>query len=238
MCLVDLFAKTTEGQMHVHRALSQYLPFLFRGDSNMLSNFVRSFKIHTLKGQELIFCKSGKKCHYDTMIQYNVCFDLQSALKYTLVYGRYGMFQYLLTHVRYGEQLDHIYRGPHGSQQTLTSLCVTNGYYNGLIQLVRSGANMNLTSVNERGETRNNLMATVDNVHYKAMKDRDRLMVQKCLHYLVKLYTIDDQNSRGQTALFFANRSGSRDLANILIELGADPNIIDMDGYQCGNPRL
>lgn len=229
-CLISLLSTTTVGQCHIRHNLSLYLPYLFRGDASLLKNFTNSFKIHSLKGQESVFCKTSKKCHYDTMIRYNVCFDLQSALRYTLVYGRYSAFEYLLTLVRYGEQLDYIYRGPHGSQHTLLSICVANGYYKGLIHLVQGGANMNIVSVNEHGETRNNLMAAVDNRQYQYLKDRDQIMVQRCVHYLARFYNIDDQNSRGQTALMFANRVGNTDLVKILLELGADPNIADMNG--------
>jgi ankyrin repeat protein len=138
------------------------------------------------------------------------------------------VFDYLLTLVRYGEQLDHIYHGPYGTRQTLLSLCVTNGYYKGLIQLIKAGANMNIVSVNEHGETRNNLMAAVDQAG-RFFKDRKRIMIQRCIHYLARFYDVNDQNSRGQTALMFANRAGNTDLAKILLELGADPNIVDMN---------
>lgn len=224
--LIELYQGEHE---HIHRNLVSYIPFLFRGSAELLEIFIHAFKIQSLKNNESVFCRNGKISHYKTLISCNVCFDLQTALRYTIVYGRYAVFQFLLTLVRYDEQLDHIYRGPHGSQQTLMSLCAINGYYKGLRCLISYGANSNVQSVNERGETRNCLMAAVDNSHYNQLCDRQRIMVQKCVYYLATLYPINQQNSRGQTAIMFAQRAGNTELVEILLELGANPNIKDMD---------
>lgn len=215
---------------YISMNINNYLPYLFRGSAALLTVFIKSFKIRSLKGYESVFCRNGKRCHYDVLMKYNVCFDLQEALKYSLVYGRYSIFLNLITLIRYDEQLDHVYRGPHGSQQTLLSLCASNGYYNGLRNLISYGANIHIPSVNERGETRNNLMATVDNRRYNKLNDRSKVVVKKCIHYLTGLYHIDEQNSRGQTALMFAQRAGNQELVDMLLDLGADPTVTDMDG--------
>lgn len=230
LCLIGLLSDTSVGCRHIGANISVYLPYLFRGDATLLEQFIRLFKIHSLKGHESVLCRTSKRCHYVMMLRYNVCFDLQSSLRYTLVYGRYTAFQHLLTLIRYGEQLDFVYRGPHGSRYTLLSLCAINGYYKGLVQLVRAGANMNIVSVNERGETRNNLMTVVDNGLYNTLKAGQQIMIQRCIHYLVQFYDVNEQNSRGQTALMFARRAGNEELVQILLELGADPDIVDMDG--------
>lgn len=227
-CVMGLLAN--DSRSYVHQNIATYIPFIFRDDALVLEQFIRMFEIRSFKGYESILCKAAKKCHYDTMLRYNICFDLQSALKYALVYSRLSVFQYLLTLVRYREQLDHLYRGPHGSRYTLLSLCASIGYYAGIQQLIKMGADITMVSVNERGETRNNLMATVDNPRYNQLNDRGQLMIKKCLHFLAKLYDINSQNSRGQTALMFAHRAGNADLAQILLDLGADPTIPDMDG--------
>jgi len=224
--LIELYQDERD---HINRNLGLYIPFLFRGDAKLLEIFIHTFKIQSLKTYESVFCRNGKIIHYKTLISCNVCFDLQIALRYTIVYGRYTVFQFLLTLVRYDEQLDHIYRGPYGSQQTLMSLCACNGYYKGLRCLANYGANINVQSVNERGETRNCLMAAVDNNHYNQLSDRQRIMVQKCVYHLSTLYPINQQNSRGQTALMFAQRAGNTELVEILLELGADTDIKDMD---------
>jgi len=222
--LTELYDRAYIGQN-----IATYIPFLFRGGPELLEIFIHAFKLQSLKSYESVFCRNGKIAHYKMLISCNVCFDLQTALKYTIVYGRYAVFQFLLTLVRYDEQLDHIYRGPYGSQQTLMSLCAINGYYKGLRCLVKYGANINVQSVNERGETRNCLMAAVDNNRYQQLCDRQRVMIQKCVYYLSTLYPINQQNSRGQTALMFAQRADNTELVEILLELGADVNIRDMD---------
>lgn len=224
-CVMLLYDST-----YIKTNLANYLPYLFRGDSLCLEKFVKTFKIQSMKGHEFIFCKRAKMCHYHVLKTYNICFDLQLSLKCTLVYARYSAFQYLLTLIRYKEQLDYIYRGPHGCQLTLLSLCCTYGYYNGIKSLIKAGAQYHIMSVNERGETRNNLMALVDNNRYMSLSSRDRIMYQRCLYYLLNFYDINAQNSRGQTALMFAYTAGNIELVQLLLDLGANPDITDMDG--------
>lgn len=221
---------TLYDSVYIKQKLTDYLPYIFRGDSRILEVFIKSFKMQSIKGYEYIFCKRAKLCHYRILGKYNICFDLQIALKCTLVYGRYTAFQYLLTLIRYNEQLDYIYRGPYGSQSTLLSLCCTNGYFNGIKSLIDSDAQTNIISVNEQGETRNNLMTLVDNCRYMTLPNRDRIIYVKCLHYLLQFHDINEQNSRGQTALMFAQKAGNTELVQLLLDLGANPDITDMDG--------
>ena len=210
---------------HIKQHMNSYLPHLFRGNSDNLKVFLKGFKLYSLKGYESVFCKTAKKEHYQVLFDNSICFDLQSALRYTLQYHRYSSFILLLSAVRYSEQLDYVYRGPRGSQQTLLSICCSNGYYKGMQRLVDHGANIMVSSVNERNETRNNVMSAVD--HH--VTGKQYLSVVKCIKYLARLCPINDQNSRGQTALMFSERAGNTELSKLLIELGADINIMDMD---------
>ena len=222
-CVIDLLAGGNAGAgQHMNKYITRYIPYLFRGESNWLCLFIKTFGIISFKGHESIFCKTAKPCHYRLLLSENVCFDMQNSLRYTIIYGRHAAFEYLLSLVKYQEQLDYVYLGPNGVQQTLLSLCATTGYYKGLTGLVKAGANVNIVSVNERGEGRNVLMAAVDNQHYHKLKDRDRLMVQRCIYYLASIYDINSHNACGQTALLFANRAGNSDLVKIILELGAN----------------
>jgi hypothetical protein len=228
--VISLYAGTGTIEDHIQRHMTTYLPHLFRGNTVYLEAFLQGFQTYSFKGYESIFCKTAKKEHYILLARKNICYDLQNALKYTVIYRRSICFLYLLDLVRYPERLNHVYRPGLHVQQTLFSLCGINGYLKGIQNLIEAGADAGIASVNERGETRNNLMALVDNSCYSLEKPAHRCMIQKCLRLYVTIYDINAQNSRGQSALMFSKRAGNHDLTNILLELGADSNLVDMDG--------
>lgn len=222
-CIMDLmgmYDMNTADARANSDSYAQYIPYLFRGNTDWLELFIRTFHIISFKGHESVFCRTAKPCHYKTMLSRNVCFDLQASLRYTIIYGRHSAFEYLLPLVKYQEQLNFIYLGPNGVQQTLFGLCAVTGYYRGLVKLVKRGVDVNILSVNERGESRNGLMAAVDNPQYHKLNDRDQLMIQRCVYYLANIYDISSQNSLGQSALTFAERAGNTDLVKIILELG------------------
>lgn len=210
--------------IHIKLHMNNYLPYIFRGKTDNLKSFIEGFKIYDFKGYEPILCKTAKKEHYQVLTDQNICFDLQSTLRYTIVYRRYTAFLHLLSLVRYGEQLNYVYRGPQGSQQTLLSLCCSNGYLKGIRLLIEQGANIALPSVNERQESRNNLMSAVD----RRITKQQQAAAIKCIKYLIRYYPINEQNSRGQTVLMFAERMGHTIISTLLVDMGADPDIIDM----------
>ena len=229
--IISFYLTHLSHYQHIRSHMTMYLPYIFRGNTEYLKIFFSEFKIFNLKGHESVFCKTAKKAHYVLLSRMNICFDLQNALKYTVIYRRSICFLYLLSIVRYPERLNHVYRGTTNCvQQTLMSLCGVNGYYKGIQHLIDAGADTHIPSVNERGETRNNLMALVDNPCYNLEKPLRKAAIQKCLRLYATIYGINEQNSRGQSALMFAERAGNYDLVKILLELGANSSLIDMNG--------
>ena len=231
--LLDQYKEHPLCAKHVKKHTANYLPYLFKGNTNILSKFIDKFNLSSLKGYENIFCRTAKKAHYDVLLHKIVCFDFQSALRYTIIYSRYGPFYHLLKHIKYAEQLDYIYRGPMGTQ-TLISMCCTKGYYKGIQKVINMGADYKQYSINERGELRNLIMVTVDSCGYSKLGEKEKMEVKKCLHHLSSIIDINEQNSRGQTALMFAYRSNP-ELVPFLRDLGCDFDIRDMDNKKASD---
>jgi hypothetical protein len=230
----DYYTDHPQCYNHIKVHIVYYLPYLFKGQSQILSDFIDRFNISSLKGYENIFCRTAKKSHYDTLCESVICFDLQNALKFTIIYCRYQQFIHLLKKIKYPEQLDYIYRGPMGTQQTLISLCCTKAYYKGIQKLIDMGADYNQFSINEKGEPRNPIMVIADSCGYKKLNNKEEADVKKSLNYLTPIIDIDQQNSRGQTALMFAYRSNP-ELVPILESFGCNSDIIDMDNKKAIN---
>lgn len=230
----DFYSEHPQCHRHIKNHIVGYLPYLFKGQTQILSDFIDTFRISSLKGYENIFCRTAKKSHYDTLLQSVVCFDLQNALKFSIIYNRRQQFIHLLKKIKYPEQLDYIYRGPMGTQQTLISLCCTKTYYKGIQKLIDLGADYNQYSVNERGELRNPIMVIADSCGYEKLNNKEVTEIKKCLSYLSQIIDINEQNSRGQTALMFAYRSNPK-LVPILQAFGCNSDIVDMNNKKAVN---
>ena len=231
--LLDQYKEHPLCATHIKKHIANYLPYLFKGTTNILTTFIDKFAISSLKGYENIFCRTAKNTHYELLMHKIVCFDFQNTLRYTIIYSRYRQFYHLLKHIKYVEQLDYMYRGPMGTQ-TLISMCCTKGYYKGIQKLINMGADYKQYSINERGELRNLIMVISDSCGYSKLGEKEKSEVKKCLHYLSNIIDINDQNSRGQTALMFASRSNP-ELVPILQDLGCDFEIRDMDNKKASD---
>lgn len=178
-----------------------------------------------VKGAESIYCRYATTAHYSVMDKYQVCYDRQDALRYTLIYGKYACFTYLLSGVRYKEQLNFKYVATDKSCYTLLSLCAVNGYLAGVKHLIKDGADIHSLTVSSRGETMNLIMTICNNPHYGPAQI-------KCLSYLLEKGVLDPNqvNTFGQTALMFAYRINSPEMISILLKRGADKGIVDMRG--------
>ena len=217
--------------------LDDYLSLIFT-NIGILDVFIMHFNIFSLKGHELIMCKYAKKKHYLWLKQHNICFDIQETLKYSIIYGKTKCFCDILTHhIKHIEQVNYIYQTSTSTRSTFTlmSLCAIRGYLKCIKELTARGGDCNIVTVNNKGEAMNNVMALVDNQLYNKEPNPNKLMIRICLIYLLKTNPVNWQNSRGQTALMMAYRSGNTDLAEILISNGADKDIIDMNSNTIAN---
>ena len=196
------------------------------------------FLLHTscvsIKGLEYILCKNAKPPHYKYLYSHDICFDVQQALKYTLIYRKFSCFSYLLSTVRHTEQLNYIYNTSLGERKTFTlmSLCSIYGYLNGIRRLLYFGADPNLIVINYKGEAMNNLMVLVSNELYNRESHSRQVHIQNTLKYLLKLHYVNWSNSRGQTAIMFAYRAHppTSKIISILKNAGADLDCADMLG--------
>ncbi len=216
--------------------IDEYLPLIFDSNIDILSAFIVHFDVKSLKEHESILCKYARIQHYIWLRAHNICFDIQQTLKYTIIYRKTACFSYILTHhVKHVEQVNYIYQTGTRSNFTVLSLCAIHGYLKGLRELQVKGVDYNIITVNNRGETMNNIMALVDNEMYGKESASHKAAIRCCLIYLLTKNPINWQNSRGQTALMMAYRAGNGELAEILINNGADMDIPDMDGHRANN---
>ena len=195
-----------------------------------LAEWIKRNKIQTLKGYEISFVKQASIVYYVYMDSIELCYDKQMALKYSIIYCKPLVFKYLLSRVRYKEQLDYIYSTGHGSSIGLLELCSLNGYIDGVKHLIKDGANVNLFTVNKKGETLNLIMSLCDNLPPNETPSENKL---KLFTYLIDKIDVNSVNTYGQTALMFACRSNALNYITLLIEKGADESILDMNGLSC-----
>ena len=214
--------------------ISDLLPLCFSKDNSteLLASVIEGFNIRSLKGAESVLCRRAKIGDFEWLLHHNICFDLQQALRYCLIYGRPHCFMYLLRYIKHQCELDYVYtnagsRGTH----TLVSLCCLYGHYKGLLKLLKLGASADVITINNHGETMNNLCVAVANEHYRHLRDIYQTGVTLCIKYLISQgVSLNWQNSRGQTALMMAMRAHNGELTNLLLAAGADPTLRDMNG--------
>jgi len=75
-----------------------------------------------IKGHEMNLCQIAKPRDYQKLLQMNVCFDIQQALKLTLMYRKYNSFMYLLSNIKFKEQLNYLYHHRNNSTTTLMAI--------------------------------------------------------------------------------------------------------------------
>lgn len=195
-----------------------------------LATWIKKYKLESLKGYEICFVKYATVPYYIYMDSIDLCYDKQMALKYSIIYFKPLVFKYLLSRVRYKEQLDYIYSVGPVQTITLLELCALNGYVEGVKHLVTDGANVDLFTVNRRGETMNLIMSLCDNLPRDETPTENKL---KIFTYLLNKINVNNVNTYGQTALMFAYRSNALDYIRLLKEKEADESITDMNGRSC-----
>lgn len=210
--------------------ISRYISKIFCGSACVLQLFIQHIPNISLKGYERQFCSKAQEEHYRVLLKYHICFCLQQAMRYTIVYRKRRSFMFLLSQIKCSEQLDYIYTTSGRSTLNLVTLCATRGYYNELKILLREGADPKLLTVNGMDETMTPLHAICDNW----FTERELVNIKRCLHLLLKYIDVNQANTKGQTALMFANRKSNDEIIMMLKEYGADPTAVDM----CGRKAL
>lgn len=227
----DLFCKLckelTPKQRDRHRFL---IPVLKYGDKSIFCCYLEQFSVISLKGFEMTLCSYAKKFHYQLMFEKDICFSLQDALKYTLIYRKYGCFQYLLKKIKFKEQIDHVYLVANlPVQTTLLAMAAIQGYHVGVTKILETGADLNGFVITENRVVMNYLMYICSNLNYQTETNYRKSQIINTIKLLInKGIDINHQGNEGQTALMIAASCGNRDLVKLLLEYGANTKIIDM----------
>lgn len=208
---------------------NEYLGVALKSDIVMFKQYINSFGIISLKGSEMLFCSHARLDHYDMCYRGNICIDLQSALKFTLVYRKYGCFNYLLKRVKYSEQLEYLYNCK--GKLTLIGMAVIQGYLKGVIALVGKGASLTGFVVNSKQEMMNYLMYVCSNRSFYSEPTGTQEQIIATIRYIVTNgISVDYQNNTGLTALMVATRANNVQFVQVLLEYGADTTLTDMNG--------
>ena len=102
-----------------------------------------------------------------------------------------------------------------------TALMIASGKGNvdGTNVLLEAGADPNITDANEDSC-----------IHISMLGFYKRQVLQTVINHGVK---VNDTNKQSYTALMIASLNGNIDGIKVLLEAGADPNIADVNGYNC-----
>ena len=214
---------------------SQYLHTILKSGSNdFLLAYLQEYQIISLKNQEMLLCSHAKVEHYQILFDNQICFNLLQALKYTLTYRKYTQFNYLLDRVKYSEQLEHTYynniltKKYYRAEDRLVGMVVVQGYLRGLKTLQEKGADLSAYIVNQYGESVNYVMYLCSNRNYYTEKVSRQQQILSSLEYLLNSgISVDLQNNLGMTALMFACRAGNSDYVRVLLQYGANKDLLD-----------
>lgn len=170
---------------------------------DIFKTYLQCSKIISLKDYEHIWCRYAKPIHYKIMIDNNICFSRQMALKYTLIYDRISSFTYLLKTHQHREELNYLYRRPDNSYFNLLHLAVARGHMSAIMLLIKLKADVHLQSLNSKHETVNLIMTLAESKY--------RQNTPRILNLLMKYLDINACNTQGQTALMMVMRRKSNE---------------------------
>jgi len=212
----------------------EYLTTALKTNIEIFKLFLSCFNIVSLKGSEMMLCSYAKIPHYYICYQNNICFDLQEALKYTLIYRKYSSFEFLLKKVKYSEQLNYEYNSninSYGCRKfTLLSIASIQGYLKGATLLLTRGANIYGNIISSKHENLNYLMYICSNKSYYSETPSTQQQIIDTIKLLItKGIPVNYQNNIGQTALMISARSNNLDFIKILLEHNADKTLKDMN---------
>lgn len=174
-------------------------------------------------------CQIAKPRDYQKLLQMNVCFDIQQALKLTLMYRKYNSFMYLLSNIKFKEQLNYLYHHRNNSTTTLMAIATIQGYYKGVKRLIKDGANIHNHITISGGDQMNYLMYVCSNHNFAQEMPRKQKQILKTVLLLVDHgININYQSNTGTTALMVAAKTGNIALYYLLIKLGANQTLTDM----------
>lgn len=207
---------------------NEYLVAALKSDIDMFKQYIRSFGILSLKGLEMSFCSHARLDHYDFCYRNNICIDLQLALKFTLIYRKYGCFNYLLKKIKYTEQLEYMYTCK--GKLTLIGMASIQGYLRGVIALLNKGASINGFVINSKHEMMSYVMYLCSNrSFYSEPTGTQEQIILTLRHLLSNGSDVNYQNNTGMSALMVACRTNNVQFVQTLLELGADPSQRDMN---------
>lgn len=212
--------------------LTEYIPFILRFDSTermIFPLFVRYLCIKSIKNMEALFCRYAKPFHYHYCKQESICFDYQNALKYTALYRKYSCFISLLDYIEYAEQLDHLYvnNGNQTSEVNLLTICARQGFYKGVKELLKRGADPYILMTN-KGEVLNILMMVMSTANYFEESEHRKKLILKSIQLFATKLNVNYQNTTGLSALMIACQKGNINYVHELLTAGVDITLKDM----------
>ena len=226
--IFDLLTKN-----HCTKSAKEYLAaILKKSNSSFFLIYLNNFQIISLKGLEIILCAYARVEHFQILDNRQICYDLLNSLKYTLLYRKYGAFNYLLRRIKYSEQINHIFfqknKLPH--QISLLAMAIIQGYLKGVQRLISLGADITGFVVNSNNESFNYIMYLCSNRNYHTETAQRQQSILDTLEYLISQgLSVDYQNNTGLTALMVAAKIMNKDYIEVLLRYGADKSLRDMN---------
>lgn len=209
---------------------TDYLGSLLKAPCSFFREFLKKTQIYSFKGDEMTFCSYARVEHYQICHAQNICIDLQQALKYTLIYRKYGCFLYLLKKVKYAEQVDYVYSSSL-EKVTLFAMAAVQGFMKGVAALLAKGANLHGLITDPSQELMTYLMYVCSNSHFNQESIYVQTQILSIVQFLIRQgIDVNYQNNTGLTALMLARKAGNTKIIDLLISKGADPHLTDMSG--------
>ena len=186
-----------------------------------------------LDGLEKKFCLNSTIEHFKLLIKYKeyVTFTVSEMLRCTLILRKYQSF-YLLIKIATKQDINDQYKYKNSITKTtnttnLVAMAVIQGFIGGVKKLVKLGAKLNQTTINNHNEECNLIMYLVNNRNFHFETSKRRKCIMRTLMFLLTKLPANYSNNQGQTALMIACRSCNLQFVQELLLFGADTNIRD-----------